>query len=154
MSTRIVPTDPAHRTWYVVDARSYTLGRLASQVARVLRGKHKPEYSPHQDHGDHVVVLHASGVRLTGKKLEKKTFFRHTGYIGAVKWDSLQGMMDREPEEVIRRAVRGMLPKSRLGRAMIKKLKVYPGGEHPHTGQRPVPMGLDERGMPSGGGDA
>jgi len=154
MSTKIVPPDPAHRTWYVVDAQSYTLGRLASQVARVLRGKHKPEYSPHQDHGDHVVVLNAAQVRLTGKKLGKKTFFRHTGYIGSVRIKTLEEMMSREPEEVVRRAVRGMLPKTRLGRRMIKKLKVYPGGEHPHAGQNPVPLGLDERGMPQSGAGA
>jgi large subunit ribosomal protein L13 len=154
MTTRIVPVVPENRSWYVVDAREYTLGRLASQVARVLRGKHKPEYSPHQDHGDHVVVLHASEVRLTGRKLEKKTYFRHTGYIGSVRLKTLQDMMSREPEEVVLRAVRGMLPKTRLGRQMIKKLRVYPGGEHPHAGQNPVPMGLDHRGMPHTGADA
>lgn len=142
MTTRSFPAQPQERKWYVVDAREYTLGRLASYVAQILRGKHKPIYSPHVDHGDHVVVLHARKVQLTGKKLEKKTYFRHTGYMGGGRTTSLESMMTHTPEEVIRRAVKGMLPKTRLGRQMIKKLKIYAGEAHPHEAQGPVAVTL------------
>ncbi len=140
MPTPIVPADPAERTWYIVDAREYPLGRLASRVASVLRGKHKPSYSPHQDQGDHVVVVNAGEVQLTGKKRLNKTYFRYTGYSGGGRTDSLDEMMTTRPEEVVRRAVRGMLPKTRLGRQMIKKLKVYAGENHPHQAQDPLPL--------------
>jgi len=146
MSTPTIPAKPEDRTWYLVDARDYPLGRLASRVASVLRGKHKPVYSPHQDHGDHVVVVNAAQVLLTGKKRYNKTYFRHTGYIGGGKFDTLDEMMSTRPEEVIRRAVRGMLPKTRLGRQMIKKLKVYAGEEHPHQAQNPKPLSRSDKG--------
>lgn len=140
MSTPTIPAQPENRSWYVVDAREYALGRLASRVATILRGKHKPIYSPHLDHGDHVVVVNCAGVQLTGKKRIKKTYFRHTGYMSGVKIDTLDDMMTDRPEEVVRKAVRGMLPKTRLGRAMIRKLKVYAGPEHPHKAQGPKPL--------------
>jgi large subunit ribosomal protein L13 len=146
MTTPSFPERPETRSWYVVDAKDYPLGRLASRVASILRGKHKPIYSPHVDHGDHVVVVNAALVQLTGKKLVKKTFFRHTGYISGVKIETLKDKMAQEPEEVVRRAVRGMLPKTRLGRSMLSKLKVYPGSEHPHRAQGPVPLRLEGKG--------
>lgn len=144
MSTQSFPSRPENRSWYVVDAEEYTLGRLASRVAVILRGKHKPIYTPHADNGDHVVVVNAAKVRLTGKKLEKKTYFRHTGYVGGVKTKTLDEMMRSKPEEVVRKAVRGMLPKTRLGRQMIKKLKVYRGPEHPHAAQSPSAVTLSD----------
>jgi large subunit ribosomal protein L13 len=152
MSTPIVPVKPQDRSWYVVDAQVYPLGRLASHVAAILRGKHRPEYSPHQDHGDHVVVVNASRVRLTGKKRSKKTYFRHTGYLGGVRIQTLEEVMAKAPEEVVRRAVRGMLPKTRLGRSMIKKLKVYPGADHPHRAQNPVSVRITRLGFPEAEG--
>jgi large subunit ribosomal protein L13 len=142
MSTQSFPAQPENRTWYVVDAGEYPLGRLASRVAIILRGKHKPIYSPHVDHGDHVVVINAALVQLTGKKREKKTYFRYTGYMGGAKIKTLEEMMIKTPEEVIRHAVRGMLPKTRLGRQMIKKLKIYRGSEHPHEAQNPKAVTL------------
>jgi large subunit ribosomal protein L13 len=140
MSTPIIPVKPTERSWYLVDAQEYPLGRLASRVASVLRGKHKPSYSPHQDQGDHVVVVNCDKVQLTGKKRLKKTYFRYTGYSSGGRFDSLDEMMSTRPEEVVRRAVRGMLPKTRLGRQMIKKLQVYAGEAHPHQAQGPVPL--------------
>lgn len=142
MTTRSFPAVPQERRWYVVDAKEYTLGRLASHVAQILRGKHKPTYSPHVDHGDHVVVLNAAQIQLTGKKREKKTYFRYTGYMGGGRLKSLDEMMTNTPEEVVRRAVRGMLPKTRLGRQMIRKLKIYAGEVHPHEAQAPVAVTL------------
>ncbi|UCF21597.1 MAG: 50S ribosomal protein L13 [Gemmatimonadota bacterium] len=122
------------RTWYLVDAEGAVLGRLAVEVARVLRGKHKPEYTPHVDCGDGVIVVNAARVRLTGKKAEQKTYFRHSGYMGSAKHIPFKRMLERRPEFVIRRAVQGMLPKTTLGRQLLKKLRVYPGAEHPHQG--------------------
>jgi large subunit ribosomal protein L13 len=144
--TRSYAAEPESRDWYVVDAREYTLGRLASRVASILRGKHKPTFTPHADRGDHVVILHAAEVRITGKKLRDKTFFRHTGYPSGVKIDTLEAMMEKRPEEVVRRAVKGMLPKTRLGRQMISKLKIYRGGDHPHRAQNPQPLPADKGG--------
>ncbi len=126
------------RNWLVVDASGRTLGRLATQVASVLRGKHKAIYTAHIDTGDHVIVINASQVSLSGAKIEKEQIFRHTMYPGGERWTSLKDMFAKHPERVIERAVRGMLPKTKLGRAMIKKLKVYPGAEHPHAAQQPV----------------
>ena len=144
MPTPIIPVRPEKRNWYIVDAQDFTLGRLASRVATILRGKHRPIFAPHQDHGDHVVVVNAGKVRLTGKKLENKTYFRHTGYISGVKIESLSDKMRDRPEEVVRHAVRLMLPKTRLGRQMLRKLKVYSGPQHPHEAQRPRPMPGDK----------
>ena len=144
MPTQSFTAPPEERRWFVVDASEYVLGRLASRVAVILRGKHKPTYTPHVDHGDHVVVINAADVQLTGKKLEKKTYFRYTGYMGGGRVKTLQNMMAREPEEVVRMAVKGMLPKTRLGRQMIKKLKIYRGSEHPHESQNPVAVTLTD----------
>ena len=125
------------RNWFVVDASDKILGRLASAVAVRLRGKHKAEFVPHMDTGDFVVVVNAGKIRVTGRKLDQKMYYRHSGYIGGLKETSLRTMMLTKPEQVIMKAVRGMLPKNRLGRAMLKKLKVYAGSEHPHAAQQP-----------------
>jgi large subunit ribosomal protein L13 len=126
------------RRWLLVDAEGRTLGRLATEVAVALRGKHKPMYTPHIDTGDHVVVINAAKIHLTGRKPEDKKYFHHTLYPGGATWTSIREVMEKHPERVIVQAVRGMLPKTKLGRAMIKKLKVYAGAEHPHEAQQPV----------------
>jgi large subunit ribosomal protein L13 len=136
-------TPKAHeidRQWWLVDAADLPLGRLATEIARILRGKHKPMYTPHLDTGDYVVILNASKVRLTGNKAEQKTYFRHSGYMGGEKHIPFKRMIETHPERVIELAVKGMLPKNALGRAMRMKLKVYPGTEHPHQGQGPQPL--------------
>jgi large subunit ribosomal protein L13 len=125
------------RAWWLVDAEDQVLGRLASQIAQILRGKHKPMFAPHLDTGDHVIVVNAEKVRVTGKKEEQKTYFRHTGYMGGAKHIPLERMRAEHPERVIELAVKGMLPKNNLGRLMLKKLKVYAGAEHPHEAQQP-----------------
>jgi large subunit ribosomal protein L13 len=140
MKTHTPKADEIQRQWWVVDAADQPLGRLASEVARILRGKHKPMYTPHLDTGDYVVVLNASRVRLTGKKADQKTYFRHSGFMGGEKHIPFKRMIRSRPERVIELAVKGMMPKNALGRAMKKKLKVYPGGEHPHEGQQPQPL--------------
>jgi len=126
--------------WYVIDAAGLTLGRLASQIASVLRGKHKPTYSPHMDCGDFVIVVNAHKIRVTGRKLDQKFYYRHSGYPGGLKAISLRDKLDRHPDRVIQLAVRGMLPKNRLGRQMIKKLKIYATPDHPHEAQQPKPF--------------
>ncbi|RLK46283.1 LSU ribosomal protein L13P [Alkalispirillum mobile] len=135
------PAD-VQRDWYVVDATGKTLGRLASEVAYRLRGKHKPEYTPHVDTGDYIVVVNAEKVAVTGNKASDKMYYRHTGYIGNMKSISFEKLIDKAPERVIEKAVKGMLPKNRLGRAMIKKLKVYAGGEHRHAAQQPQSLDI------------
>ena len=135
------PTD-IQRAWHVVDADGLVLGRLATEVARVLRGKHKPIFAPHVDTGDFVVVVNASKIVLTSNKAEKKTVYRHSGYPGGLKERAYTDLL-ANPEEAIRRAVRGMLPKNTLGRNMLKKLKVYAGPEHPHQAQQPQTLDLD-----------
>ena len=125
------------RTWWIVDAEGKTLGRMATEIARVLRGKHKPMYTPHLDTGDHVVVINAEKVALTGKKAEQKTYFRHSGYMGHEQHIPFKRMIAKHPERVIELAVKGMLPKNTLGRHMRKKLRVYAGPKHPHIGQKP-----------------
>ena len=125
------------RKWWIVDAGGKVLGRVASEVAQVLRGKHKPMYTPHLDTGDYVVVINADKVRLTGRKAEQKTYFRHTGYMGGDKHIPFERMLAVHPERVIELAVKGMMPKNNLGRLMQKKLKVYAGAEHPHEAQQP-----------------
>ncbi len=132
--------DDIHRAWWVVDAAGKPLGRLASEVARILRGKHKAIYTPHLDTGDHVIVINSSRVRLTGRKAEQKTYFRHSGYMGGDKHIPFATMLERFPERVIELAVRGMLPKNKLGRQMRRKLRVYPDAAHPHQGQSPKPL--------------
>jgi large subunit ribosomal protein L13 len=130
------------RTWYVVDAEGKTLGRLATEIARILRGKHKPIYTPHVDTGDYVVVINADKIRVTGKRLDQKIYYRHSGYMGGLKAVSLRRMLETHPERVIEHAVKGMLPKNRLGRQMYKKLKVYASPDHPHQAQKPQPLEL------------
>ena len=128
------------RKWYVVDAEGQTLGRLATQIAAVLRGKNKAQYTPHIDTGDFVVVINADRIEVTGRKAEQKIYYRHTGYPGGLKEVSYERMMDRKPTEIVRKAVWGMMPKSRLARAQFKKLKIYAGAEHPHAAQDPQPL--------------
>jgi large subunit ribosomal protein L13 len=130
------------REWYVVDAQGKTLGRLASEIAKILRGKHKPIYVPHLDCGDYVIVVNAEKVRVTGKKLDQKFYYRHSGYPGGLTSINLRNQIQKHPTRVMKAAVRGMLPKNRLGRAMIKKLKVYAGDSHPHQAQQPKALAL------------
>ncbi len=125
------------RKWYVVDAQGKILGRLASRIAMVLRGKTKPVFTPHTDTGDFVVVVNAAQVQMTGRKLDNKMYYRHSGYMGGLKEISARKQLEKKPEEVLRHAVRGMLPKNSLGRQLLKKLKIYAGGEHPHQAQQP-----------------
>ena len=125
------------RKWYVVDAADQTLGRLASQVATVLRGKNKPTYTPSMDTGDYVIIVNADKIKVTGKKLDQKIYYRHSDYVGGFKSTTLREMMNKKPEQVIKFAVKGMLPKGPLGRQMMKKLNVYAGPEHPHAAQKP-----------------
>ncbi len=128
------------RRWYVVDATDETLGRLASRVARVLEGKHKPTFTPHLDSGDHVIVLNAGRVAVTRDKRDSKLYIRHSGYPQGYKQETLGHLLERRPEEVVRRAVKGMLPHNRLGAQQLRKLKIYAGPEHPHQAQRPEPL--------------
>ena len=128
------------RDWYVVDATGKTLGRLATEIARRLRGKHKPEYTPHVDTGDYIVVVNAARLRVTGNKLKDKLYHRHTGYIGNLKTTSLEKLLDEKPERVIELAVKGMLPRGPLGRKMLGKLRVFAGAEHNHAAQQPIPL--------------
>ncbi|HZR95545.1 MAG TPA: 50S ribosomal protein L13 [Gaiellaceae bacterium] len=134
------------RDWYLVDADGQTLGRLATVIADTLRGKRKPVFTPHVDTGDFVVVVNAEKVRVTGKKLDEKRYYRHSGYPGGLRSRSLREELERRPTEVLRRAVRGMLPRNRLGRAQIGKLKIYAGPDHPHAAQQPAPLQLDTKG--------
>ena len=133
------------RRWYLVDAEGKTLGRLATRVADTLRGKDKAQYTPHVDTGDFVVVVNAEKVAVTGKKLEDKRYYRHSGYPGGIRSRTLQEELDRRPTEVIRKAVKGMLPRNRLARAQLTKLKVYAGPDHPHEAQSPQPLKLEDR---------
>ena len=143
-SFKTYSTRPAdvNRTWYVIDAEDAVVGRLASRVASMLRGKHKPQYAPHIDTGDYVVVINAEKVRFTGLKEQQKTYFRHSGYAGGGKTSSLETIRAKKPTFIIENAVRGMLPKGSLGRQMFKKLKVYEGSEHPHETQQPQALEL------------
>jgi len=136
---KTVSAKPAEvrRDWYVVDANGKTLGRLATELARRLRGKHKPEFTPHVDTGDHIVVVNAARIRVTGNKLQNKIYHRHTGYVGNLKSASLAELLQKQPEQVLELAVKGMLPKNRLGRSMFKKLRVFAGPEHDHHAQQP-----------------
>jgi len=133
------------RKWYVVDAEGKTLGRLAAEVAKVLRGKHKPTFTPHVDTGDHVIVINAAKVALTGKKLIQKTYFRHSGYPGGTTFTPAGQMLESKPERVLELAIRGMLPKNSLGRQMYRKLQVYRGAEHPHAAQLPEVLEINVR---------
>lgn len=137
MKTFSAKPEAVKRDWFIVDAEGKTLGRLATEVASRLRGKHKPEYTPHVDTGDYIVVVNAEKVRVTGRKATDKMYHRHTGYIGGIKSVSFEKLIDHKPEMVIELAVKGMLPKNSLGRTMYGKLKVYAGSEHPHAAQQP-----------------
>lgn len=137
MKTLSAKPEAVKRDWYVVDATGKTLGRLSTEIAHRLRGKHKAEYTPHVDTGDYIVVINAEKVTVTGKKASDKIYHRHTGFIGGLKSISFEKLIDKAPERVIQGAVKGMLPRGPLGRAMFKKLKVYAGTEHPHTAQQP-----------------
>ncbi len=142
MKSYMATPQTVERQWYVVDAEGKTLGRLASRIATILRGKHKPVFTPHVDTGDFVIVVNAAKVRLTGRKMDQKMYWWHSGYPGGIKGRTARQMLERKPEEVIKRAVKGMLPKNALGRKMLKKLKVYGGPEHPHQAQQPQPLDL------------
>jgi len=135
--TRSFKTTDTQQKWHLVDAEGKTLGRLATQVARLLRGKHKPMFTPNADLGDFVVVVNASKVKVTGKRLELKEYFHYTGYPGGATYEKYQDILQKKPERVVERAVKGMLPHNRLGRQIFKKLKVYPGPQHPHRAQKP-----------------
>ena len=137
MKTYMANPDKIERKWYVVDAEGQTLGRLAAEVAKVLRGKNKPEFTPHIDTGDNVIVINAEKIKVTGKKLDQKVYYHHSDYVGGMKETTLREMMAKKPEQVIVLAVKGMLPKGPLGRTMIKKLHVYAGAEHAHQAQKP-----------------
>jgi large subunit ribosomal protein L13 len=143
MKTFVATPADRERNWLVVDAAGKTLGRLATQIADLLRGKGKPEYTPHVDTGDFVVVINAEKIAVTGNKLADKRYYRHSGYPGGLRSRTLQDMLERQPEEVIRRAVRGMMPRNRLARKQLTKLKVYAGPDHPHAAQKPQPLEIN-----------
>lgn len=136
-TTYMAKASEVERKWFIVDAAGQTLGRLASEVATILRGKHKPIYTPHVDTGDHVIIVNADQIELTGKKLTDKIYYRHTGYVGGIKQRTALEMRTERPEKMLELAIKGMLPKNRLGRQMFKKLHVYRGSEHPHQAQQP-----------------
>src|SRR3970040_1920218 len=133
----------AQRRWYVVDAQGKILGRMATEIARVLRGKHKPVFTPNVDAGDFVIVVNARGVKLSGKKLDKKIYYRHTEYPGGIRERTAAKMLAEKPEELVRLAVKGMLPKNRLSRKLVTKLKVYPDAQHPHDAKKPQPLAIE-----------
>lgn len=137
MKTYSAKAETVTRDWFVIDAAGKTLGRMATEIADRLRGKHKPEYTPHVDTGDYIVVINAEQVRVTGKKARDKIYYHHTGYVGGIKAISFQDLIEKAPERTIQKAVKGMMPRGPLGRAMLSKLKVYAGSEHPHTAQQP-----------------
>lgn len=143
--TYAVKASEIKREWYIVDAEGKTLGRLASEIAKILRGKHKPIFSPHLDTGDFVIVVNADKIRVTGRKLSQKIYYRHSGYPGGLKTMTLGRLLQLHPARAVRFAVRGMLPDNKLGRALIKKLKVYAGSEHPHAAQKPKALEIANR---------
>jgi large subunit ribosomal protein L13 len=145
MKTYVATPATRERNWLVVDAAGQTLGRLATQIADALRGKRKPEYTPHCDTGDFVIVVNAEKISVTGNKRQEKRYYRHSGYPGGLRSRTLEEMLQRRPEEVIRKAVKGMLPRNRLGRQQLTKLKVYAGPDHPHAAQKPEPMEIETR---------
>ena len=142
MRTFTQKQEEIERNWYIVDAQGETLGRLASRIAPILKGKHKPVYTPHLDCGDFVIIVNAEKVRVTGRKMDQKLYYRHSGYPGGLSSISLKDQLAKHPERVLQAAIRGMLPKNKLGRRMLKKLKVYAGDSHPHQAQQPKPLEL------------
>ncbi|MDJ0905829.1 MAG: 50S ribosomal protein L13 [Woeseiaceae bacterium] len=143
MNTFSAKPAEVRRDWFVVDATGKTLGRLSTEIAHRLRGKHKPEYTPHVDTGDYIVVVNAEKIRVTGNKVKDKMYHHHTGYIGNLKSKSLETMLEEHPERVLQKAVKGMLPKGPLGRQMFKKLRVFKGPEHDHAAQQPIPLEIN-----------
>ena len=137
MKTYMAKKGEVERKWYIIDAKDKIVGRLATKIATILRGKHKPVFTPHVDTGDFVIVINADKIKFTGKKLEKKVYYRHTGYIGNLKATSAKEMLQKKPEEIIRLAVKGMLPKNKMRKKLLKKLRIYVGEEHPHQAQKP-----------------
>ena len=142
MKTVSARKESVTREWYLVDATDKTLGRLSTEIANRLRGKHKPEYTPHVDAGDYIVVVNAEKVKVTGNKSTEKVYHHHTGYPGGIKSISFAKLIDRAPERIIEKAVKGMMPKNKLSRSMMTKLKIYAGGEHPHSAQQPTPLDI------------
>lgn len=142
MKTFMAKPESVHHDWIVVNADGKVLGRLATRIASRLRGKHKPEYTPHVDTGDYVVVVNAAKVRVTGRKAQDKKYYRHTGYPGGIRETNFANMLERHPERILQKAVKGMLPKGPLGYAMLRKLKIYTDAQHPHTAQQPVAVEL------------
>jgi large subunit ribosomal protein L13 len=142
MKTHSANSETVKRGWYVVDAADKTLGRMATEIANRLRGKHKPEYTPHVDTGDYIVVVNAEKVKVTGNKTTDKMYYRHTGYPGGIRSISFEDLQEKAPERIIEQAVKGMMPRNKLSRAMLTKLKVYAGSEHPHTAQQPVELNI------------
>ena len=137
MKTFMANPDKIEKKWYVVDAEGQTIGRMSSEIAKVLRGKNKPEYTPHVDTGDYVIVVNADKIKVTGKKLDQKIYFTHSAFVGGAKYTTLKELMQKKPTKAVELAVKGMLPKGPLGRQMLKKLHVYAGAEHPHAAQQP-----------------
>jgi large subunit ribosomal protein L13 len=144
MKTYFATKENTEHKWYVVDASDKVLGRLATQIAKVLRGKHKPEYTPHSDAGDYIIVTNASKIKVTGKKADDKVYYRHSGFPGGLKEITFDKLLAKDPIQIIELAVKGMLPKNPLGRDMLRKLKVYPGAEHPHEAQQPTEINLEQ----------
>ena len=142
MKTYSAKSETVKRDWYVIDAADKTLGRMATEIANRLRGKHKPEFTPHVDTGDYIVVVNAEKVKVTGKKTSDKMYYHHTGYPGGIRSISFEKLQEKAPERIIQQAVKGMMPRNKLGRAMLGKLKVYAGSEHPHTAQQPVELNI------------
>ncbi len=143
MKTFSAKPQDVQRDWYLIDATGQTLGRLSTEIARRLRGKHKPEYTPHVDTGDYIVVVNAEKIRVSGNKLKNKIYYRHTGYIGSLKSTSLEKLLAEKPERALEFAVKGMLPKNPLGRKMYSKLRVFAGPAHPHEAQQPIPLSIN-----------
>ena len=140
MKTYLAPVNEIERKWYVVDAKDKILGRLAAEIASRLRGKHKPTFSPFIDNGDFIIVTNADKIQLTGKKWDEKKYYRHTGYMGGIKETTAKELLEKHPTDLVLKAVKGMLPKNKLGRAQLKKLKVYAGSDHPHQAQQPAEL--------------
>ena len=145
MKTFSAKADEIKREWFVIDAENVILGRMATEIARRLRGKHKPEFTPHVDTGDYIVVINAEKLAVTGNKMKQKTYYKHTGYVGNLKSITLEKQLIKHPEVVIETAVKGMLPKNSLGRTMYRKLKVYAGSEHPHEAQQPTKLEIGRK---------
>jgi len=144
MKTYFANNDNTEHRWYLVDAADKVLGRLATQIAKYLRGKHKPEYTPHTDTGDYIIVVNAASIKVTGNKAKEKKYYSHSGYPGGIKEITFDKLLAKDPTRIIEHAVKGMLPKNPLGRDMLSKLKVYSGSEHPHIAQQPVEINLDQ----------